>query len=262
MKEPSVDEVLAALEAAGTEHPDLSPLLDFRRELLVAQRTVAAPPLSLDAATVRARLQAGQPALVLDDLSLDQATFTALLRRVEQVVQQHWPDRPMIGTDLSLNAVRAWYAGEGGLDQRAASLIAEALHPFLTQVAKAVRPDLDGVEWYREYCPACGGGPDFAVLERESGARYLLCSRCDTRWRYKRLGCPFCGNEDQCKLAYYPSEDQVYRLYVCDGCRRYLKAIDLRQTNRKLLVPLERLLTTGMDLAAREKDYRSTEVLI
>ena len=132
-----------------------------------------------------------------------------------------------------------------------------ALQPYLEWAAEQVMPHVDQELWKRGYCPACGGAPDFAVLVEETGARYLLCSRCRSQWLYKRLRCPFCDNTDHTKLLYYPSEDEVYRLYVCQVCKRYLKAIDLRQATHRVVLAVEPLLTVAMDLAAREQGYKA-----
>lgn len=137
-----------------------------------------------------------------------------------------------------------------------AFVLNNALHPFLKAYAEALRPLVKEDLWRRGRCPVCDGEPDFAYLTRESGGRGLLCSRCDTQWLYKRLECPFCGNTKRESLAYYPSEDNRYRLYVCDECKRYLKAIDLREVVEIPLLPVERIVTIDMDLAARENGYR------
>ena len=94
-----------------------------------------------------------------------------------------------------------------------------------------------------------------ALLDAESGARYLLCSRCNFEWGYSRLGCPLCGTSE--KQTYYPSEDGFYRLYVCPKCGRYLKTVDQRKARREVIPIVERLLTVGMDLAAREEGFGS-----
>ena len=112
------------------------------------------------------------------------------------------------------------------------------------------------MRWKRSYCPTCGGVPDFATLGAEVGARYLLCSRCNSQWLYRRLGCPFCDTTDHTKVAYYTSEDSVYRLYVCQECRRYLKTLDTRETARTVLLPVERVTTVAMDVAAQQEGYR------
>ena len=110
--------------------------------------------------------------------------------------------------------------------------------------------------WYKRYCPVCGGGPDFAFLDKErDGARWLLCSRCDAQWLFYRLVCPHCGNDDQHSLAYLTDDTGLYRLYVCEKCRRYLKTIDLRKTEAEVLLPLERILTLDLDRQAHESNY-------
>jgi FdhE protein len=121
----------------------------------------------------------------------------------------------------------------------------------------AVLSDLiDNERWRRGYCPVCGGSPDFSYLQRENGARYMICSRCDSEWLFQRLQCPYCDNRDQNKLHYYADEKGVYRLYVCDNCKRYLKAIDQRQAEEVILLPLERFMTIDIDRQALEKGYQ------
>lgn len=256
MNRMSADEILAALEAARTDYPDLAPFLEFRRDLLVAQSTVDMPSLSLDEAEIRTRLQRGQPALLLDDLALDGMTFAELLWRVEEVTARYRSDWPTDGAGLSLKAARAWFVGDEVRDEQTAFLIGEALRPFLMHAARKLHSVLAGVPWHRPICPVCGGAPDFAVLEREAGARILFCSRCDTGWRFGRAGCPFCEGDDYAKFAYFLSDDGAYRLYVCDACQRYLKAMDLRETGRVVVPVVERAVTVGMDVAACEEGYR------
>ena len=62
---------------------------------------------------------------------------------------------------------------------------------------------------------------------------------------------------DHTKVVYYPSEDMVYRLYVCHGCQRYLKTIDLREAKHVILLPAERVTTVAMDAAAQQEGYHS-----
>ena len=95
-----------------------------------------------------------------------------------------------------------------------------------------------------------------AALERQAGRRRLICSQCDSEWAFRRLGCPFCGSEDPGQLSYYPTEDNIYRLTVCEQCRRYLKTIDLREAAGERYLTAERILTVSMDVAAEEAGYR------
>ncbi len=121
--------------------------------------------------------------------------------------------------------------------------------------ADALAPLVDDTQWYRSYCPVCGSQPDLAALEKDVPGRTLLCSSCDTEWVFKRVGCPYCGNDDHSQLAYHPSEDGSYRLYLCEVCKSYLKTVDRRERWRLRPLPVERIITVGMDLAAIDAGY-------
>ncbi len=103
----------------------------------------------------------------------------------------------------------------------------------------------------------CGGPPDFATLVSKKGyevyGRQLLCTRCDMEWGYQHSGCPFCGETEQ--WAYFPDENKVFRLYVCDACHRYLKTVDWRETFAHRSLPVARVITVEMDLAAVQAGY-------
>ena len=96
-----------------------------------------------------------------------------------------------------------------------------------------------------------------AYLEKEVGARWLLCSRCDSEWLFHRLECPYCKTQNQSLLSFLSDEKDLYRLYLCEQCKCYLKAIDLRKTDAEVLLPLERLYTLDLDTQARERGYHS-----
>jgi FdhE protein len=150
---------------------------------------------------------------------------------------------------------------DGHEDQEPEPVLADlaadlALQPYLQWAAAHVLPHVEQAYWKRNYCPVCGGAPDFALLEEGAGARHLICSRCDSEWLFRRLGCAFCDSSDFSKLVYYPSDDEVYRLYVCQSCNRYLKAIDLRKVQRQVLPEVERVASLAMDLAAQQEGYR------
>jgi FdhE protein len=74
------------------------------------------------------------------------------------------------------------------------------------------------------------------------------------------LQCPYCGTQDQNALAYFTDDKGLYRLYVCEQCKHYLKAIDLRQAEAEVLFPLERFYTVDMDRQAQEQGYKPSLV--
>lgn len=131
------------------------------------------------------------------------------------------------------------------------------LHPLLSVRCETLLPKVDHRFWRRGYCPVCGGWPDFAMLDRDRGANWLLCSRCDAIWLFLRLKCCFCNSSDSNVLGYYTDEQQVYRLYTCDNCKGYIKTIDLRQTIPDVLLPLERIVTLALDKQAYQLGYQA-----
>ena len=82
----------------------------------------------------------------------------------------------------------------------------------------------------KNLCPACGGFAQLAVLrpEGEGASRWLLCSFCLREWLYRRIVCPWCGEEDKEKLPRYSAEECGHvSVEACDTCKKYLKAVDM-----------------------------------
>jgi len=261
--------VLQALEEAGTKNPDLSAYCEFHRTLfrtLSQARTEISGTLEMvDGEALRGRLLQGLPLLSFAQLPVEAERFAKLVSTVAQVLKDYDPDLaeqtvPDSPVECLALARQRFEKGQTGREQSEATLaqvsVDLALKPYLEWAAERVLPHVDQERWKRGYCPVCGGAPDFATLDAESGARHLLCSCCNSQWRYRRLGCPFCGTTDHTKMVYYPGEDGVYRLYVCQECQRYLKTIDLRQVGRAILLPVERVTTVAMDVAATQEGYR------
>jgi FdhE protein len=269
-----VQKVLEALAEATRQEPDLAPYYEFHRTLLElqneAKERITATLEMADEEALKSRLLQWLPLVSFAQLPIEPGRFARLAKEIAQEVIEYnikVADRTLPADDaewISL-AQRRFEAGQMVEEEREESLEAEAtlaqmavdvaLKPYLAWAAERVMPHVDQDHWKREYCPVCGGAPDFATLDAESGARRLMCSRCDSQWLYRRMGCTSCGTTDHTKLAYYPSEDNVYRLYVCQECRHYLKTIDLREAKRVILLPVERVTTVAMDAAARQEGY-------
>lgn len=170
---------------------------------------------------------------------------------------------------ISKSLVEAWLIGKiippsiGIKTQEDSLFFASVLHctmkPYLTAAARVFQSYLPQQKWRNTCCPVCHGIPDIGYLHSETGAMWLVCSRCDTEWLFQRLRCPHCGTQDQGMLSYFPDEKEVYRLHVCDNCRRYIKIIDLRKAPAGTIVTLERVLTLAIDHQAGGMGYRPGE---
>ena len=115
---------------------------------------------------------------------------------------------------------------------------------------------MDWATWSKSYCPVCGGMPLLAYLE-EGGKRFGTCSVCEFTWALPRFVCPYCENTDQQKFSYlFTEKEKGLRLEVCEACKHYLKIIDLREWMLDPLPLLDDLVTTHLDLWARNKGYQ------
>ncbi len=205
--------------------------------------------------------------LQFEDVFPDEALFCELFWEASSIINEYFPDSKMESLQPSVikKAANGWYqysslndiAREIGISWEALSLcLKSAFHPILVRYSERLSPLVNQDSWRQRICPICGGKPDFAFLNKETGARWLICSRCDTEWLFLRLECPFCGNRDQDSLAYLTDEKELYRLYTCEQCRTYIKAIDLRRTEGEVLFPLERIVTLDLDRQASEAGYQ------
>jgi hypothetical protein len=93
---------------------------------------------------------------------------------------------------------------------------------------------------------------------RATGARAGCSAAAATpSGRTRAPAAPSAANQDRETLGYFGTGDAAHRLYVCDRCNRYLKTLDLRATWRRPLLPAERVLAVGMDLAAARAGYHA-----
>ncbi len=269
--------ILKKIAAMEKEEGKLPLLLKFFRDILRVQASVrkqiGIPPVSLSGDIINKRIERGIPILTFKDLNIDSALLKDTFVRVADTFAKYpglfgeIPEKlkkPGAGPLLTKKALRAWYTGEalppamlnGDSVTIIGMIIQSTLKPVLAAHAEVLVDSIDQEQWRRNYCPVCGGIPDIAFLETERGARYLLCSRCDSEWLFQRLQCPYCGTQDPDALAVFTDEKGIYQLNVCDKCKCYLKTIDLRKAGDDVLMPLERLLTTEMDRQGREQGYK------
>lgn len=265
-----IKKILAGLAQAKQHNPALAEIVDLHHDLIQAQAQVQVSSVQAqcDAQQALASLQRGKPLLHSQELTLDWQAFGALFAQVCRITAQHRGDLAEQFQELlalqendpgQIKALAVAYLGGDRDRDREDELLSfalnHALRPFLLAFAQAHAPLVQQEYWKRGQCPVCGGEPDLAFLEEEPANRYLVCSRCDAQWLFGRIQCAFCANGDPHKLSFYPSEDEVYRVYTCQKCQRYLKAIDLRRARQRVLFPVERVTTLALDIAAREKGY-------
>lgn len=270
------EELLTALQEEREKHPELGEVIDLHREVISARAETEVEPLQLepDEQEVAQLIERRVPLLRHWEPGWDLDRFRGLSAQICGIGARHREDlagqfeqiRSVLTEDADgTRGLVADYLREGKVeeakppeldDELLRFVLNNGLHPFLQAHAAVLAPLIKDEKWYQKLCPVCGGEPDFGYLEKEVGGLRLLCSRCDTSWTYRRGECSFCGNSEKETFAYYLGEDEVYRLYVCDKCKRYLKVLDGRETAGKPLLPVQRIITIGMDISARQEGYR------
>ncbi len=134
--------------------------------------------------------------------------------------------------------------------------IEESLRPDLEWLVRKYHDAIKASQWVEGYCPVCGKEPKIGELREDEGFRYLFCNQCGCEWNFRRVKCPFCGNDDQQTLAYFTIEDEEkYRVDVCNKCKRYIKTVDFRKAEEDANLDVEDIATLHLDMLANEEGY-------
>ncbi len=209
-----------------------------------------------------------RPSGALED---DLPAFRSELPRALRAVADTAPE------PLALEARGLLEGGADGLDRmllafwRAPSdrlFFAKAIvQPYAERLANTGVPPV-GRERSRaaNRCPFCGGAPQLSMFRGasdsalEGGGRALQCATCLTTWPFRRVLCANCDEEDERKLGYFhsPAFDHL-RLETCDGCKHYLKGVDL--TRLGVAVPIvDEVASAPLDVWANQHGYVKIEL--
>lgn len=236
-------------------------------------------------ADIESRLPMGLPLLEKNNVFLEAAaarsSFAELLAVFDHYPQQYPPDRIEIlrqalkkDDQLPKEFIQTFIAENReyfgklsdslNIEPGMLVFIAKTISlPFLKTNADLLLPYLAEKDkvWLRPFCPLCGNVAAMARLEKETGQRHLWCAVCHTEWAYARNQCAYCVNEDPKGIRYFFDEnDSLYRVYVCDQCKRYLKTIDENKYGfiQPINMTLEDLITHYLDEIAVKEGYQST----
>ena len=257
---------------------DLKEVLEFYEATLKAQREIKlafeVDLSNFDTEVGRSRNAQGLPFLKPDDIHIDQDLFDAILKKVGKIVQSKTKKPVSLALNKTGLDVR-WETLLGGLMEDDSSLkriaqekkidfalfsflVFQSFSPFLESYVEHLKNHIELGGWLRGYCPFCGREPLMARLDKETGRKWLFCSLCRTEWPFRRLECPFCGNNNQKSLRYFYSEDEeAYRVDVCDSCKRYTKTIDVRKIESIRSLFVEDLATLPLDIVAEKEGFVS-----
>jgi FdhE protein len=254
-------------------HPFLIPLARFQE--LVDEAAAALPAPALDLAPFDAHAEAylaGVPLLrgashgpllgaAGAELLGDLLARAAGVRLPAPILEGVAEARAALATPEARAAAVAWLSSA---EPTSPGPVQPGLLRFLgwTALGRALGPARhafadwrDDGRWRRPCCPTCGALPVMAQLvEREAGReRRLVCGCCGDRWSWKRLGCPYCGNEAADRLALLELQGPAaLRLDVCESCKGYLKTYTGQGEEALFLADWTTLV---LDAVAAERGY-------
>jgi FdhE protein len=287
-RESRMAEAAARWDALVMARPDLEPAVALQRQLIGLVVDLAQtiehgrlPRLSLPPRYLAAKLSRGVPALAGEPIPLPVAALRPTLVRLCETLSAggagEAADRIRASIEetrmdaaslLSASLARDQMAIRTGAAHRGLAadllwLVAElAVSPFAHALQRALlTPGCDDAglasalaTWNRGYCPACGSWP--ALAEVASGHRVLRCSFCAFAWELRDYSCVHCGEEGEKFVTAVPNAERTdRRLELCDGCRAYLKTVDVPALSPFPLIAIADLETMDLDLAAMERGF-------
>ncbi len=125
--------------------------------------------------------------------------------------------------------------------------------PF-TSIWRAIKDKIELSNFDENFCPICGGSFDYAYIDEE-GKKFLVCDLCRFPWRYARVKCPICENEDQNKLSYlqFEGDYEFVRIYQCENCSESHKVLLVDKIKKYPSVELANIETIPLEFAIDEK---------
>jgi len=260
------------LEDWLSRHPYLQSVVDFQIQVEAAASAVSIPILAIpDWNEYVCEFLNGVPFLhssgVVMDLRPAEEVIARLIDELASRALVYPPAKQIVALADELrseqNAPRralGWLIHENDCPSNHPGLLRylgwTAIRRFLRPIIARFAEWRDEERWLHRYCPTCGSLPAMAQLVgMDSGRmRLLLCGCCGTRWRYRRIGCTFCENENDHRLPVLTIEGQNgLRVDCCDVCGGYLKAYEGRGCEPFLL---EDWASLHLDILARDRGLK------
>jgi FdhE protein len=282
-----LDRRLASLRQS---HPELAQALDLHEQLARASLSSARPPQTQPFAIPRehlaARVREGVPLLHDQPVQIDLHFAADLFSRLVNAFQQREdpelaarldgivaaatggvldPQRLFVEAFVQHHDHLAEMAAQAQVDAELLATIAvQSVAPLLRAYADRLLPLLERLDdgsaesaaWHHGYCPVCGGWPLLAELRGVELAQYLRCAGCGSAWRWRRIRCAYCENDDFHTLQVLTIEaEQRFRISVCERCHGYLKVANSFDPPPAELLALDDVASLHLDVAAIERGY-------
>jgi len=274
-----LDQVRKRIDAAIKEKPSHREVLEFLRDVMTEQDRVRAKIktvfLDVNEAKINAMME-GHPLLNKKGLHLDIPSAAKVFKRLCRLLilrQETSSDAKCVNQALHANEINleelfkraaaedrdyvSTLSSKLGVKEDVLSFLAgNSIKPIFEAYARELKRHVIQETWWRSCCPICGSPPFIAEIGEE-GERFLVCSLCGFEWRFMRLKCPFCQNEDPEGVKYFYTEKDgpANRVEVCETCKKYIKALDAKGLGKDLDPLVEDVGTLYLDVLARKEGY-------
>jgi FdhE protein len=279
--EAELDEMNERIDAVIEERPSHKEVLGFLRDVLAeklkAKAGIQVDAVHMDEKLLQLKKNEGFPLVNKKDLKLDISSATTLFQRLCECLRQNERvsedvDRitqAMEGGELDLRELfqkaaaedRAYMVEVSGKLKLQGGLLffltENSLQPIFEAYAQKLKEYVDQEKWWRSYCPICGSKPVMAELVGQERKRFLICSCCGYEWRFKRIQCPFCENEERRKFKYFfaEKEGRAYRIETCQKCKKYIKTVDTEELDDEVIPSVDDIGTLYLDVLAKKEGY-------
>ena len=283
-----VEKIKNRVKAMVKERPSHKEVLEFYKDLVTEQYSalskIKTTSIEIDKDDAKVKIMQGFPLVEKKALTLDIPSATRLFKRLCKLMSQNKKgsrDVERITQALKnkeIDLMELFKQTDSNNDEYVTALSKKlqvkedvlvflarnSIKPIYEAYAKEMKDYVDQEKWWKGYCPICGSEPYIAEIKNEGGAggaegaRFLVCSSCSFEWRFNRLKCPFCENENHERLRYFYTEKEgrVYRVDVCEECKRYIKTVDIKELGEEKIIPLlEDIGTLHLDILAQKEGY-------
>ena len=275
-----IEKIRKRVAAMVKERPSHKEVLEFFKNVVTEQHTIRSKiktaPVEIDAEDIKVKMMEGFPLVEKRALTLDLPSATRLFKRLCKImshnkratqdierITQAFKNKEIDLMELfkQINSENNDYIT--GLSKKLkvkedilAFLARNSIKPIFEAYANELKGYVNQETWWKGYCPICGSEPFLAEF-KEDGTRFLVCSLCGDEWRFNRLKCPFCENENHEALRYFyaEKEERAYRIDVCDECKRYIKTIDTNELGEEVIPIIEDAGTLFLDVLARNEGF-------
>ncbi|RQD76488.1 MAG: formate dehydrogenase accessory protein FdhE [Candidatus Syntrophonatronum acetioxidans] len=285
-KSPEMDNIEEEIDLQLERNSNLDQTFDLYKGIMAIQLTCmdkiqVSPPFSLE--EIKDNFHKGQYLLSRSQLDFDPEIFAKTMASITQVMKEKdikasqplenlMKAQEFQGENLQefVNSISSYdksqlenYIQKTGMDRRTdldketiSFLTFASASPFYRAYQEEVVKITDYSMWRLGFCPVCGQVATIAKHREEDGARILECWLCYAQWYHPRMECPYCDNKDQDKLRFfYVAGDNSRQVHVCEECKKYLKVIDGRTTERETPLEVEDIATNYLDVLAAREGY-------